>query len=185
MSLTDYVRDLTISDKKLEINTELMSSEKKFTETYKDQVFITWYKSGKPGHRRLLRMLDADDNGRRPSEQTIVLWLKDFRDRGAALDDEVHFQLSQHLVAEKVEMLKRHADIAAKMQNKAIEYLETVGLDSGASAVRLLIESVRIERESLGVPQVIDKINKMSDQDLMNEFKKIVSRTPMEILPNE
>ena len=62
------------------------------------------------------------------------------------------------------------------MQNLSLEYLEAHADDlTSAGAVRLLVEGIRIERESKGVPEALEKMSKMSDADLLEEVKKLAT----------
>ena len=43
----------------------------------------------------------------------------------------------------------------------------------------MLVEAVRIERISRGVPQVLEKMATMSDDDLLREAEKLLTRSPI------
>jgi hypothetical protein len=61
------------------------------------------------------------------------------------------------------------------MQDFAIDYLErNKEKINQNSAVRLLIEGIRIERESRGLPTMITKIQDSSDEDLMKQIQNLM-----------
>lgn len=157
-----------------------------FTELYKDQIFTLWYSMGKPVARVIYPKVPVTEDGQKPSYDTIHTWIRgeDFKERAAILDEQVLAQVNEKMIAEKVEMLNRHAGIGATMQDMAIEYLEAHKEDLGTnSAVRLLIAGVEIERESRGIATTVEKISKMSDSELENEIQKLITRSQVEFLP--
>ena len=158
-----------------------------FTEQYQREAFTVWYELGKPSPQRLYDALKPDEIvGRVPSPKTLQEWIAErFRDWGEELDGEVRDQINEMLIAEKVEMAKRHAEIGQKMQSKALEYLDSHEIDTSASAVRLLVEGLRIEQENVGLPQALKKLSRMSDEDLLAEVMKITEKTGVSFEPNE
>jgi hypothetical protein len=162
-----------------------------FTQTYIDAVFNLWYSSGRPSNVRLAAMLpnpaDYGITTGYPSQRTLHVWTdKYFKDRGAAFDAEVSRQLAERLIAEKVAMLDSHAKIASEMQEISLTFLRTHKDQlSPNSAVRLLVEGVRIERESRGIPRTLEKLADRSDEDLMKQIEDMLLRSPMEVSPIE
>lgn len=151
-----------------------------FDHDYKDEVFMLWYRSGKINSTRLHQLLPLDRYGRKPARPMLMNWMKDFEKRAEPLDQAVKAELSNRMVQEKVEMLNRHADIAVELQEKALDYLRNTETDIGsASAVRMLVEAIRIERISRGVPQVLEKMATMSDEDLLKEAEKLLLKSPI------
>jgi hypothetical protein len=51
--------------------------------------------------------------------------------------------------------------------------------------VRLLVEGVRIERESRGISTTLEKITGLSDEELEKQVRQIVERSPVELIPME
>ena len=154
-------------------------TDRAFPQPYIEKVFRIWYERGKISAKQLLRFIPAslDEWGRIPSHSTVESWLEDFFvPRAKELDDEVKRQLDALVIKEKVEMLKRHAEVGVAMQNMSIEYLnEHRDEISAPAAVRMLVEGIRIERESRGIPAALDKIRDMKDEELMEEIKQLVT----------
>jgi hypothetical protein len=150
-----------------------------FPTHYIEKVFYIWYNHGKPSAKMLIPYIpaDLDEWGRVPNWSTVESWLEDFFvPRANALDAEVKAKLDALLISEKVDMLKRHADVGLKMQDMAIQYLnENRDEISAPAAVRLLVEGIRIERESRGIPAALDKMMNMSDEELTDELKKLMT----------
>ena len=93
-------------------------------------------------------------------------------------------ELEGRMVQEKVEMLYRHGEIGREMQNMALGRLRNMNVEdiSANSVVRFLIEGVRIERESVGVPQALEKMLNSTDEDILNRIEKITEESQAEIL---
>ena len=162
-----------------------------FSPAYIDAVFAQWYSLGKISMKRLTKMTpDPIDFGLatgRPSEHTLLKWRTDhFLERAARLDEEVTRQLSERLIAEKVQMLNAHAAIASEMQMMALAYLRASPdkLNSN-TALRLLVEGVRIERESRGIPRTLEKMSEKSDEDLLAQIEDMLLRAPATMEPLE
>jgi hypothetical protein len=116
-------------------------------------------------------MIPVDWGENKPAEGTLRQWIKDsFEERAAVLDKQLANEIEGRLIQEKVEMLYRHGEIGRTMQNRALEKLETVEIEDlpTSAAVRLLVEGVRIERESVGLPQALEKMINSSDEDIMD-----------------
>lgn len=152
---------------------------KSFSQPYIEKAFRIWYNHGKPSAKMLMKYItaDMDEWGRVPNWSTVEGWLENyFVPRANELDAEVKRQLDALVVKEKVEMLKRHAEVGLQMQNMSIEYLnEHRDEISAPAAVRMLVEGIRIERESRGIPAALDKIRDMNDEELMDEIKQLVT----------
>ncbi len=159
-----------------------------FEESYKLDIFQLWYSNGRPGSLRLYQMIPANIDGDRPTKSTLARWIDtEFREKAASLDQMVETELQNRLVQEKIEMLQRHANLGVKMQDTAIEYLDAHKEELNPNAaVRLLVEGVRIERESRGLPDALRKMSEMSDDDLVKQIEKIIADAPIvSIEPNE
>jgi len=154
----------------------------RFSEDYRENMFELWYKQGKPSNIIFHRRAPADENNVMPTAATFKFWIDDWRERAEALDELVMQKLNERLVYEKVEMLKRHSEAGRKMQKMAIDTLEQLKPDdfTSSSLIRLWAEGIRIERESSGIPEALEKMTKMSDEQLVDEIKDIFSHAPVE-----
>jgi hypothetical protein len=161
---------------------EIINNKFEFTEGYKNEVFGVWYKAGKPNSHALYQIVNPDPmTGNKPTQRTLLQWTQEFKVMAEKLDADFQERLGEMLIAEKIEMVKRHARIGQLMQDKAMEYINEVGLDSSPAAVRLLVEGIRIERESIGIPQAIEKLTKMSDESLLQEVMNILEKSEISI----
>jgi hypothetical protein len=161
-----------------------------FTDEYKNSIFMIWYRSGKVNPTALLGIIPPNSDDKKPTRITLGNWVDDFRPRAEELDEVVKDELDGRLVKEKIEMLNRHADIALEIQGKALDYLRDKDHSdlNAASAVRLLVEGIRIEKESRGIPKILSKMASMTDDDLLKKAEELLLRSPiteMEVITDE
>lgn len=159
---------------------------------YIDWAFTYWYNHGRPPPSRFLSVIPRMQSPEYPNEflqyhfavpNLLVLqdWIKNiFEPRASKLDMEARQTVDQALVAEKVEMLKRHAAVGQQMQDIALDFLIEHKDELGSnSAVRLLVEGLRIERESRGIPATLERIGRMSDEKLLEEIQQLIVDSPI------
>lgn len=130
-------------------------------------------------------MIPDEWEGDPPAQGTIYNWITDsFEEKAAFLDRKLQDEIESRLIQEKVEMLNRHGEIGRKMQGKAMEKLEKIDPDDlpAHAAVRLLVEGIRVERESTGIPQALEKLINAPDEDILNRIEKITDESQAEIL---
>ena len=156
----------------------------RYTSDYKDAVFYTWYSRNKCVAGTLLGYIEEDINGNRPSESLLKGWIRDdFTKRAEELDKIVKTEIETKVVTDKIEMLKRHADTGVEMQNMAIEYLrENKGNLKTNTAVRLLVDGIRVERESRGLPTLVTEVLSSGDDELMTSLEKLLNSVNTEEL---
>jgi len=161
---------------------------KNFTADYKEDCFYQWYSLGKPSMQVFSAKANPDIDGFVPSKASFDSWSKEWRERARILDEQVMRELETRMVAEKVEMLRRHADVGKDMQDIAIEYLdkeENIKKVTPSVALRLLVEGIKIERASRGMPDVLEEAINKSDEELMDDIAGLFEKTNMEITEDE
>ena len=158
----------------------------KFNKEYKNQAFYLWYNKSRPGFSALARMLPPNEDGDTPTNITVQDWIKDWAVQADILDEQVKLEFDNRMIQEKIAMLYRHSQIGQTMQDIAIEYLNAHrdGLSSN-SAVRMLVEGVRIERESRGITQALSKMTEQSEEELIKQIEDIISSGEIYEEPND
>lgn len=155
-----------------------------FSESYKDELFLLWFQNKQPSAQILWQMI-PEDWGHKPSAATIRDWIRErFAPKADALNARMREEMEARMVKEKVEMLYRHAEVGRKMQRKALERLDSIPDDelNANASVRLLVEGIRIERDSVGLPQALEKMLDKEDDDLLAEVERLIGDAPGEIL---
>ena len=158
-----------------------MGSES-FNPDIREKVFYIWYNNGRPGFLKTKSLIKEHlPDAEMPNDWSLKEWITDFNARAFDLDQRVHEEVEAMVIAEKVQMMKRHAEIGLLMQNKALVYLEHATDITSAVAVRLLVEGLRVERESRGIPEAIEKMSKLTDEEILNEIKQLMTSTSVKL----
>jgi hypothetical protein len=130
-------------------------------------------------------MIPDEWEGDPPAQGTLYNWIKEiFEDKAAFLDRKLTEEIEGRLIQKKVEMLHRHGEIGRKMQGQAMKKLEDIDEKDlpAHAAVRLLVEGIRIERESVGLPQALEKLINSSDEDILDRIEQLTEESQAEIL---
>lgn len=161
-----------------------MAKSTLYSESYKDKVFFIWYKMGRPSAPRL-KLAIPDERGNVPGDHTLKNWCSEWEERANSLDQQALDTMDTKLIQEKVEMLHRHTQVAEKMQSLAVEEIEAHLIGNGrdpdwltaSAAIRLLVEGIRIERESRGIPGMLQKIANRTDEEILDDIKGLVEKS--------
>ena len=172
----------------LEASKQNLTVSSHFSQDYKIYVFSTWYANGKPNANKLHPMLEKPEpeSDKYPQPSTLKTWINDsFIAEAIFLDEQIAQELEKRLVSEKIEMLSRHAVIGKKMQDEAWVYFDgkrdeegLLDLGNARTAITLLVEGLRIERESRGTPVIAEKFSKLTDEELVGKLKEYIADTP-------
>lgn len=151
-----------------------------YTDEYKEMCKQAWYSAGRPTNAiRWTEVTPEDEvNHRKPHIELLRKWKRErMWDFWAdELDAKAVAIVEDNLVAQKSQMLIRQADMAWKLQDKGVEYIEEHGFDSSASAVQAIIRGAQLERESRGFGEMMLKMAKMGNEELTAEFITMVNR---------
>lgn len=150
----------------------------RFSDVYLEQLFLIWYKNGRPSIPRLMEMIPKDDLGRTPSQQTLVDLPNKYNwhIRADILDLEVERRITTQAIEAKIEMLNRHADAGKEMVDKALQYVKTHEIVRMSDAIRMLVTGVEIEQASRGLPQALIKISEMGDESLTTMVNNLLAK---------
>lgn len=185
--MNSEISDIT-ADIKSAKTLQRRESTRNFSDIYKEKVFYIWFNHGKPQEGKLIAYIpkELDEFERIPTISCLKGWIDiEFVPRAKMLDEQIKTAMDAAMISEKVEMLKRHADLGVSMQNMAIKYLnENQDIISSPAAVRLLVEGIRIERESRGIPAALEKITRMSDEELLEQVKGILTQGTLVVEDN-
>lgn len=151
-----------------------------YTEEYKEMCKQAWYAAGRPTNANQWTEITPEDeaNHRKPHIELLRKWKRErMWDFWAdELDAKAIATVEDNLVAQKAAMLQRQADMAWKLQDKGVEYINEHGFDSSASAVQAIIRGAQLERESRGFGEMMLKMSKMGNEELTAEFIAMVNR---------
>jgi len=149
-----------------------------FTEAYKESCFVAWYTAGCPTSiKATMVILPTNPSGPQPKPSTITAWKEDmgWSQRADIYNARAAQELESELVEQRKNMLRRHAEEGAKLQDLGMKFLETgTGIESDSTAVRAVLEGAVLERTSLGLSEALTRIMKMSDDQLVTEVQNIL-----------
>lgn len=153
---------------------------KNFSDGYKEEVFLIWFKNGRPVPSVLRDLLTPNHEDLVPTIATLRTWKRNFRwdDRADTLDALVVRKIEASAVEEKVRMLKKHAETAEKLQELGMEHLIDKKIDSSSVALKMVTEGIAIERESKGLPDALLKMAEMEDEKLIDTVSKLMDKLP-------
>lgn len=155
-----------------------------YTDDYKNKCFIVWYMAGRPTRITSIKeLLPKDENGRVPTLELIADWRHDMEWdlRADDLDSRAMEKVDNELVRRKAEMLKRQADMGKKMAERGMKSLESrATIKSDMAAIVAVVRGAELERNSLGMSELIEKLAKMSDADIKAEILRLSARAGSE-----
>jgi carbamoylphosphate synthase large subunit len=121
--------------------------------------------------------------GCKPTTTILKPWIdNDWLPIADETDKKVSLELESRMIADKVEMLNRHAGVAREMQDKALEYLRENGVGTARNAIELLVKGLEIERNSVGAPVIAAKLSDLTDVQLLDELKLLVSSSKIDTI---
>lgn len=149
-----------------------------FSDLYIESVFAVWQLNNKPSIASLIDLIDEDEQGRKPEPITISSWKAKYgwENRALAIQTEVQQRTDRELVQIRMDMMKRHAERSASVNQMAFDYLKDVGFDSSASAVSALFKAFEEEKRSTGMEIALAQVFTMSDEDLQKNMNKLLGR---------
>ena len=155
------------------------STGRPYTEEYKKQCKVIWYKIGRTDSLTALQeQLPEDEFGRKPQLSLLSVWrdVEGWDIWADALDVRVELEIDDELVAARIMMLKEQASRALEMQRKGINYLRKHDFDTSSSAVNAIIQGAKMERTSRGISERMEKLLTMDDEGLTKEAMKLLGQ---------
>lgn len=158
-----------------------------YTDEWIETAFLKWYSSGKPGAESLILQLEPPFGEIMPKVSSMSRIIRDqFIPRALELDTEVASRIETELIQEKVEMFRRHTEIAVELQDKALKFLRDEGIKDSNTALKALLSAVELEKASRGIDRVLESVGTRTDEQLMDELRKLISNaSSVEFLPEE
>ena len=150
-----------------------------YSQDYIKKCFDAWYLGGRPNAPAgIKRVIPEDERGRKPSSRVILRWrLEGAWDAWADdLDAKAYEKDDKALVNLKAKMLREHQQKAAKVSDKALDYILAEGFDSAASAVQAFFKGLEEQRKTAGFSDLLEKLDKMTNNDVEKEIIALLNR---------
>ena len=147
-----------------------------YSDEYKELCFLAWYRAARPLGDLLQQAIPVDALGRRPSAKIIAEWRRyqNWDYRGDLLDSEVARQVEKKAIEEKVEMFTRHALLGKELQDKGMDFLRKHEIEKDATALKMIIAGVEMEKVSRGLPDALMAVAELQDDDLKSLVGKLL-----------
>lgn len=157
-------------------------SPKPYSKPYRDIAFHIWYSKGRPAITSLEHLVDEREDGTKPNHITLGKWKKedDWVEKADALDEDVAVEIQKKHIQDRVEMFEKHIIVAKDLQEKALDAIEKIGINTPHEAMRLLEIGLNLERSSVGIPDILDKIKDMQDEELRDKLAKLMKKGKFE-----
>ncbi len=156
-----------------------MPTHKPYNDDYIQTIKQIWYKAGHPNFMvKVIDLIPEDEYGRKPDTFLIQRWRTErMWDAWAdEIDSRAMAIVEDGIIAEKAAMLQRQADVAKRLQDAGMAYLEEEGFDTASSAVQAVVRGAELERTSRGIGEMLVKMSKMNDTELQGEIIKYLNR---------
>jgi hypothetical protein len=145
-----------------------------YDQIYIKECFNAWYLNGRPtAPKDILAVIPVyGPTGGKPTGFMLKKWMIDgFWDVQAdEMDAKAMILVDDALVNKKAEMLRRHQKDAETLAEKALSYLKTDGFDSSSAAVQAYFRATEEQRKTAGFSDLLEKLDKMSNNDVENEI---------------
>ena len=125
-----------------------------------------------------MEIFPTADDGRKPTIHALKKWrqMYDWDVHADDLDSKAIQIRDDYLVTTKADILKKQADDAAMIAEKALKYLVSGTFDSSASAVSAYFRATEEQRLAIGISELVVKMSKMSNDELEKEIASRLSR---------
>jgi hypothetical protein len=147
-----------------------------YTEGYKNELFYLWWKMGKPAAGRFILEIRPQEDGKTPNQLTVQRWItEEWEERAKPLEDEIRANFEKDLVAEKIAMYREQAAQAKDLRKQAFNWLvEHADELTPSTAVRLWETCINIEHTVSGVPEALDKMMNMDNEELEEAARELL-----------
>lgn len=169
-----------------------------FTDAYKEECFVAYYSAGRPKSANAIRdVIPTTDSGSKPSAELIRKWRDGYNwaIRADELDALAYEKTNEMLVEKRSQMLKRQAQSAFKLQQKALDHIlgddnNPGKFDSSAAAVSAFFKAVELEQQSTGVSDMLLRMSKLTPEQLTKQLGVMIRRAAdsgqiIDVLPEE
>lgn len=146
-----------------------------YSDTYKEECFLSWYNANRPRGKVLMNTLPKDTFGRIPNQTLVMTWKREleWEKRADEMDEEARKRASDLAIQRKVEMLQHHAEVGQNLTDLGMNYFLNHPLDKPGDALKAIDLGTRLERSSTGGAQALKELAAMNDTSLLREIQKL------------
>jgi len=120
----------------------------------------------------------ADEKGRRVTNTTLNKWMREYgwRERAEDIQIKAIEKVNDEIINLKANLLREQFENGKDIAMKAKQFLMDNGFDSAASAVSAYFSATKEQRLAVGIWEILEKMNKMTDEQLEREILDRVRR---------
>lgn len=150
-----------------------------YTDEYKLAARTVWYSMGRPNNmNEIIDALELNQDGKKPSKRSLEMWRKDqdwdwWADE---LDNKAIVAVEENLIQRKRDMLINHADKAHALFEQSHDFMQEHGFTKMNDAINAFFKAAELERISLGMGEMWERMTKMDDGQLKDEIMKYLKR---------
>ena len=147
-----------------------------YTSEYKKTMYLQWYNSGKPNASTFILEVAPTSDGKRPTLQSLQGWIDTWKEDCRELDERIYHEVIEKTIASKVEMITRQLGETQILRELVFDFLNENREDmTVGTATRLWLESARLERQLSGIPEAIESMTEIKDEDLVDEIVELLT----------
>lgn len=146
-----------------------------------EEIFFIWYKANRCTIQQLQTLCSESGINPVPSIHNLYRWKDHHKwlDKADVLDQQVMKQIETKAIEEKVEMYRRHSEMAKSLQDMAFAYFQENGIDNAKVALTAVIKGAELERISRGIPDALQKVAKLQDEELSSIVTKLLGKVSL------
>ena len=151
-----------------------MGSGDRYSKEYKKGLSLQWYNSNRPPAIKFIYVIEPYE-GKVPNQLTLQKWIKEWEVEYEEYDKAIEQKLQDNVVASKVEMYSKIIKDASALNQASFEWLkDNIDQLTPSVAVRLWTDTIEIMKGLSGLPEAIERMLKMDDEELVDETAKIL-----------
>ena len=146
-------------------------SGRAYTQAQRESAFMAWFEAGRPGLFAFQKSYTDPDTNLRIGYKALWGWKRamGWEARADRLELPAVQRAEASMIEARSQMLERHRMEGVLLQRRGIEFLQQKKLTSGNEAIRAVETGILLERQVVGLPQLIAEITTM-DTDALRNF---------------
>lgn len=156
---------------------EVPARHNRYHEADLEAAFQEWYRLRRPPLTVLANAFLNPSTNRKVPVVKLREWHAQFQweMRADDLDMEAYYRAEVALVEERSQMIQRHRAVGQTLIAKGLRYMQGNEVYTESGALRALEAGVAIERQSMGMPQLVAAIQNMSVDQLKAMLGQLVA----------
>ena len=149
-------------------------SGRAYTQAQRESAFAAWFEAGRPGLFAFQKSYTDPDTNQRIGYKALWGWKRSghWDERADVLELPAVRRAEASMIEERTQMLQRHMAEGRLLQKRGVEFLQQKKLTSGNEAIRALEVGITLERQVVGLPQLMVEIGAMDTESLRDFIRE-------------